>query len=762
MDAEQCVIPLAEAARCNDQQIGGKAAQLARLHRAGFRTAPGFCVTVTAYEQFLQVTQLQSVIQMELGRKPFEEFRWEELWDAALRIRNRFSAAALPIVVARSICRLVRTLGTGTPLAVRSSAPGEDSVHRSFAGLHESFLYVAGEEAVLESVRLVWASLWSDAALLYRQELSLDPLKSRMAVLIQEMRTEDRSGVAFGRDPRTDQNEHAVIEAVPGPCSGLVDGSVDPDHWLVHRSTRQVVTFRPGNGEGRAQHEPLLGQRDLDSLLLVLDQVEGQLGWCPDVEWTGRADRLTILQARPITSARQDPNDKRLWYLSLRPDRQRLQQLCHRVAEQLIPELRDLGDRLATEQLEELNDAELADRIEARQALLERWKQIYWDEFIPFAHGVRYLGLYYNDAVHPQDPYEFVGLLRGEDMLAAQRDRSLGALAGQVRESPALQRGLRQAVRDGSGTSGVGWEACASRLAAVTGGPEFLEAFQALLSQFMDVAFGGFRLIDEPTTLLGNILELASRVTPPAARAECDEAVTTYALEQRLYHAVRASRPHEAGQVVRLGRPSWKLRDDDNLLIARLESQLLRALHAAGARLKRAQTLNADAEVGTETATVICAALREHVAKPLVLPPPQAIRPQSSPRASGETPRQLIGQPAAHGLATGIVRIIRRPQDLGGFQAGEVLVCDAIQPMMTHLVPLAAAVVERRGGMLIHGAIIARELRIACVNGVANVVELLRDGDRVTVDGYLGIVTLGEPEFGLELEVKERGPLAGR
>ena len=313
---------------------------------------------------------------------------------------------------------------------------------------------------------MVWASLWSDAALLYRQELSLDPLKSRMAVLIQEMRTEDRSGVAFGRDPRTDQNEHAVIEAVPGPCSGLVDGSVDPDHWLIHRAARQVVTFRQGSGEGRAQNEPLLGQQDLDSLLLVLDQVEGQLGWCPDVEWTGRADRLTILQARPITSVRQDPDDKRLWYLSLRPDRQRLQQLCHRVAEQLIPELRDLGDRLAAEQLEGLNDAELADRIEARQALLDRWKRIYWDEFIPFAHGVRYLGLYYNDAVHPQDPYEFVGLLRGEDMLAAQRDRSLRALAWQVQESPALEQALRQAVHDCSGASGVGWEAWASRLSA--------------------------------------------------------------------------------------------------------------------------------------------------------------------------------------------------------------------------------------------------------------------------------------------------------
>ena len=69
---------------------------------------------------------------------------------------------------------------------------------------------------------------------------------------------------------------------------------------------------------------------------------------------------------------------------------------------------------------------------------------------------------------------------------------------------------------------------------------------------------------------------------------------------------------------------------------------------------------------------------------------------------------------------------------------------------MTHLVPLACAIVERRGGMLIHGAIIARELGVPCVNGVADAAALLHDGDLVTVDGHLGIVTVGEPDFDLE------------
>jgi pyruvate,water dikinase len=68
---------------------------------------------------------------------------------------------------------------------------------------------------------------------------------------------------------------------------------------------------------------------------------------------------------------------------------------------------------------------------------------------------------------------------------------------------------------------------------------------------------------------------------------------------------------------------------------------------------------------------------------------------------------------------------------------------------MTPLVPLACAIVERRGGMLIHGAIIARELGIPCVNGIPRAAELLEE-EIVTVDGYLGIVTVGASEFDLE------------
>jgi pyruvate,water dikinase len=85
--------------------------------------------------------------------------------------------------------------------------------------------------------------------------------------------------------------------------------------------------------------------------------------------------------------------------------------------------------------------------------------------------------------------------------------------------------------------------------------------------------------------------------------------------------------------------------------------------------------------------------------------------------------------------------------DLFNFKSGEILVCDAVDPNMTFVVPLAAGIVERRGGMLIHGAIIAREYGIPCVTGVADASHSIRTGDTITLDGFLGIVIVGEPNL---------------
>jgi phosphohistidine swiveling domain-containing protein len=737
------VIPLAQAADWDERLIGGKAAKLAQLARAGFRVPGGFFITTHAYEHFVGGNDLDRLIRIELSRKPFASMRWEEIWDVALRIRSAFLAAPIPPALAQTIVAAVGELGTSNPLAVRSSAPGEDSAQRSFAGLHESVVGVIGAEAVLDAVRVVWASLWSDAALLYRQELALDPAHSRMAVVVQEMIDEDRSGVAFGRDPRELGRDQAIVEAVPGPCGDLVDGLVDPDRWILDRSSGKVVEWRPGERDGEPGG-PILKSQDLQVLHQMLLRVESLFQWPPDTEWTGRREHFTLLQARPITTAIPADGDQRGWYLSLRPGRRRLSALAERVAGQLIPELHALGERFAAEALEDADDRALAKAIEERHAAVETWRQIYMDDFIPFAHGVRQLGIYYNDAVQPDDPYEFVTLLKGQQMVASRRNDALQKLAEWVRSDESLREGLANAAEHG-------WQDALRALQTVPGGPPFVVAFENLETEFMDVAYSGERLSDRPDLLLHTVLELAKLPTPASVHGEEADATapTVQALERRLLETIGPERRDEAVGMLAIGRLSWRLRDDDNVLVGRLESQLLRALELAAHRLRAAGRLQSGTRVNVADAATLTEALRHPSRTPVFFPEARAEAPAAL-GAQGESPRQLVGQPAAPGLATGRVRKVRDAQSLGRFRAGEVLVCDAIQPTMTHLVPLACAIVERRGGMLIHGAIIARELGVPCVNGIPHAVELLEEGEIVTVDGYLGIVTVGPPEFDLE------------
>jgi pyruvate,water dikinase len=741
------IIPLAEVTPAIEPTVGGKAARLAQLVRAGFQVPPGFCIPVAGYERFVTEADLATVVRLALGRKPLEAMRWEELWDTALRIRSAFLAASIPTRLAASIVGAVEALGTGVSVAVRSSAPGEDSAGGAFAGIHESVVALTGGPAVLEAVKVVWASLWSDAALLYRRELGLDPSQSRMAVLVQAMVSEDRSGVAFGRDPRRLESDHAVVEAVAGPCGDLVDGRVDPDRWILDRASGTLVTWRRGARVSGSAEDPLLAPPDLAAIHRALVKVEALFGWPPDVEWTGRASRLTLLQSRPITTAGPaNPGDKRAWYLTLRPGPRRLRDLKNRVAEELIPALEAEGERLANEDLPRLDDAALAACVEARLAALERWRRVYEEAFIPFAHGVRRLGQYYNDAVRPLDPYEFVGLLRGQRMLATQRNRALADLAALLRGHPDIRGALAR---------GDEREDRLREVRTLAGGEAFVRAFEDFVDRFMNISFGGERLGDRSDAVLATVLELSAADAPQApAGSEAISAEEVSILERRLLQAVGDAHQEEAREVMEIGRLSWRLRDDDNILLGRIENQLLRAIGLGAERLRAAGRLTGDV-VGEGMAPDIISALRDP-GRRVAAPVPPAAEAIASPVAVGEAVRQLVGHPAAPGVATGRVRRVRGAADLGRFHAREVLVCDSIQPTMTHLLPLAAAVVERRGGMLIHGAIIARELGIPCVNGIADAADILVDGDLVSVDGHLGIVTVGEPEFTLELRAAGR------
>jgi len=742
------VVPLAEAASLGEDRVGGKAAKLSALKSLGYRVPEGFCITARAYRRFLEFGKLRKTIDIEMGRKPMSTMRWEEIWDAALRIRTAFLRAEIPPDVSKAIADAYRNLHPNQ-VAARSSSVGEDSAERSYAGLHESVVGVLDEQSLFDAIRVVWASLWSDAAMLYRHELELDATTSAMAVVVQEVVAHDRSGVAFGIDPRNPEADVQVIEAVPGLCKDLVDGTVDPDRWLVRRADGEQIEWRQGVRNGGSQN-PLLGSEDLVLLHRTLNSIESDFGWPPDMEWTGRGSEFTVLQARPVTAARPDSkDDQRGWYLSLRPGKSRLEDLCKRVVDELIPELEEEGNRLARQSLEDLSDERLADALDEREEIFSRWKKIYWDDFIPFAHGVRQLGTYYNDAVKPDDPYEFLNILKHQPMLAGERNIAMQQLADRLKVSPILLDSVRNLLSPQSESSNESWSLVRARIAALEGGSGLLDELQAFCDRFFNVVHGGESLDARPDIVLHAAIELTDQVHRQRD-ANAGEGTAREHYEQQLLHAVGPSRRGEARSVIDIARLAWRLRDDDNILLSRVESQLHRAANIAAHRLEGVGRLEGRFKVTAESLQAISDALRNPGGGSVILAEEQEVEVGEIDETTKEKPRQIVGQPAAPGLATARARRVRTTNDLKSFYSGDVLLCDAIQPTMSHIVPLAAAIVERRGGMLIHGAIIARELGIPCVNGVSDTILSIANDELVTVDGYLGIVTIGPPEFDLE------------
>jgi phosphoenolpyruvate synthase/pyruvate phosphate dikinase len=728
---------LSEISREDSAVFGGKAIAVRRMQEAGILVPATICVSIDAYKRFVRESGLQEKIQLELHRKQFADMRWEEIWDGALRIRNMFLRNRIPEPLALEISETAAKHFTDTPVVVRSSAPEEDAAASSFAGLHESFVNIRGIASILEHVRLVWASLWSDRALLYRQELGLDIAKSAMAVVVQELVPGHASGVTFSVNPAN--SAQGMVEAVYGLNQGLVDGAIEPDRWLLQRKGHTIKEhigperskYMAPDGDGVVLKDlppdkmikPPLSNEEVITIYRTAKSLEEIFGKPQDVEWTRINSDFIILQSRPVT-ARQDgdADDKRGWYLSLHRSHENLKKLRKKIENEHIPAMISGAAELAATGLPLLPDAELAGEIETRRAVKEKWTTVYWEDFIPFAHGMRLFGKIYNDTVNPEDPFEFVELLAHAPLMSLKRNEALQEIGAYVKQNPALQRAL-----------------AAENHENITDA-EFNRLMAEFSSQYGDPFCGTYSdktCAESREGLVNVIMQMADSST--MKQREQNRAGRNKADLERIFFEKfkKGDNRAQAEDLLDLARASYRLRDDDNILLGRIEEQYVLALQEGRDRLKR-NHIDA-AEQLPESEVVRC--LRDREYRP-GLPENKEFSPEQENRQMKA--RQLLGQPAGPGIGRGRARVIQGPGDLALFRKGEVLVCDAVDPNMTFVVPLAAGVVERRGGMLIHGAIIAREYGIACVTGVTDAAGLIHDGDEVTVDGYLGIVTVGQ------------------
>ena len=326
--------------------VGGKNASLGEMIKnlipKGVNVPDGFATTADGYFYFLEKTGLKSQLVEVLKNLDAKDIK--NLQEKGEIARNLILNAKIPQDLQEDILSAYKKLSqnygsagspqAGTDVAVRSSATAEDLPNASFAGQQETYLNVVGEQDVLEAVKKCFASLFTDRAIAYRQEMGFEHTKIGLSAGVQKMVRSDAgaSGVMFSCDTESGFGDVVLINASYGLGENVVQGAVEPDQYYVfettlRRSGSSGQTFRPiiekrigsklikmvyGSGKNPTKNIATT-KKERDKFVLSDEEILSLAKWSMvveehykksmDMEWAkdGKDGKLYIVQARPET-----------------------------------------------------------------------------------------------------------------------------------------------------------------------------------------------------------------------------------------------------------------------------------------------------------------------------------------------------------------------------------------------------------------------------------------------------------------------------
>ncbi|MGH8971610.1 MAG: PEP/pyruvate-binding domain-containing protein [Acidimicrobiia bacterium] len=321
----QYVVPFEDYTPALRPLVGGKNASLGEMTRAGLPVPPGFAITTRAFTAHIADPSLGRDVkdllsQVDLGRP-------EALEPISAEVRARIEDSPLADEVARSVAAAYHRLGEqcgteGLAVAVRSSATCEDAPDASFAGEHDSFLWIRGAGDVTRHVVRCWSSLWTARAISYRAETGYAETAVFMSVGVQKMVRPTASGVAFTLNPSNGDRSQVAIDAGWGLGEPVVSGEVTPDNYLVDKVLWEITSRKVSNktielrveGDAVARVDltgeratgPCLTDAEIKAVARLARAAERHYGCPQDIEWALDSelpcpDNVVLLQSRPET-----------------------------------------------------------------------------------------------------------------------------------------------------------------------------------------------------------------------------------------------------------------------------------------------------------------------------------------------------------------------------------------------------------------------------------------------------------------------------
>jgi pyruvate,water dikinase len=392
------------------EKVGGKNASLgemiSNLAASGVSVPMGFATTAEAYQEFLQADGLDQRIHAILDDLDVENVL--ELADSGKKIRQMVLDQPLPETMEKVFRVAIDEIQAGDPeasFAVRSSATAEDLPDASFAGQQETFLNIQGTDNIIHAVKEVFASLFNDRAIAYREHKGFDHKSVLLSAGIQKMvnSAEGASGVMFTLDTESGFEKVVFITSSWGLGENVVQGTVNPDEFYVYKpaieagrpsvlrrnlgSKKTRMVYDDAQVVGRSvktEDVPLhlrnqfsISDADAESLARMAMTIEAHYGRPMDIEWgkDGRTGDLYILQARPETVQSQSGAVRVTYRLTQKPG-------------QILVEGRSIGHRIGSGKARVVSSIEDMHRVQPGDVLIADMTDPDWEPVMKRAAAI--------------------------------------------------------------------------------------------------------------------------------------------------------------------------------------------------------------------------------------------------------------------------------------------------------------------------------------------------------------------------------------
>lgn len=805
--------------------VGAKALRLGELIRYGYEVPTGICIRSEAYRQFMSQNIPEGLLQEVL--RHINNGYLEAARRSSTKIVERMMLAPIPqalLMELRTVLSLSQA-ADGLGWSVRSSASEEDTDTESFAGLYSTFLNVIGEAALLEKIKLCWASLWNNEAMAYRVKVGITKAPA-MAVILQRMVTGEYSGVLFTANPHSGCTTEICINVANGLNESLVSGKVTPDFYRISKVRGDVLEQRLQSADS------VLTKKVLTQLLKIALDVEKLYGCPQDIEWTINKGKINMLQTRPITRLPNyfplsDPllarKALKIAYVglfspfgaTLEMEKntvycQAMQRLTGKRTDHIqflingyIYEYREVGypfagfawliartkllwktlhprqsERYFLERIQEpylRTVEELEESIQQEKTisglltLLDRAIQNYY-EFQRKSISVGWLAdwfsimlrrfVRYLTPVRSSDASIFE-MIKGFKSYTHYREHELTELEATARRDERLRSFFERCTA----------EEFTQRLLEQSLPSEFLEYFKAFSKNYEYVwtsnnpKDAGWQL--DYQIFLEYFRKSATNqknATTSSCQREPFLEKIRKVLNSNKVEQVLPVRRFVLDFLIEHSRRFLPYRENRNHLFYRGVLSIRRIMLSLGKMLVEYGELSRPEDIffltleevrnlpqwlgGVQTEAFrvkIKKRIEEYHANQFLIPPSTVSvkNKMSTPswvRVEGD--RILKGIACSNGVYRGKVRIIFSKSQLHNLKRGDVLVCVKARPFFSSLFGIAGALITEEGGMLSHGAILAREYGIPAVLNVPSATRVIQDGNIVTVDGERGEIVI--------------------